>query len=274
MATVLSYKNGQMAYPDVVHHVLTSGTRRSPRGIPTRDAGCVIIELDTPAHGLPLGCGRNLSKNVAVAEAIQLIGGFHDPQLMIKASDNFSQFMNDGKFHGAYGNRIGSQLIDVVTKLSQDTESRQAVITLWDPALDNVIGMRDYPCTVMLQFEIIAQRLCMNTVMRSNDVWLGLPYDLFQFTQLQWTVAKCLNKRPGMYRHIALSLHIYEKDVEAAERVYAPVDFSAQPQGIGWPTIPPLNVLMRARNLSVNIKPEDETISERWYREQLATFMG
>jgi thymidylate synthase len=274
VATVLSYTNGQRGYPSIVRHVLNEGLPRSPRGNPTLDAGCVVIELSTPAHALPLGCGRNLSKNVAVAEAIQLIGGFHDPAMMIRASDNFTSFMDDGKFHGAYGGRIKSQTIDVVHKLKVDSESRQAIITLWDPALDNIMGMHDYPCTVMLQFEVIAKRLCMTTVMRSNDVWLGLPYDLFQFTQLQWTVAKALGYRPGAYRHVALSLHIYEANVEAAEKLYDPTDFAFQPQGIGVPNDPFLTTLTRARNLAGNIQPEDETISERWYREQLATFMG
>lgn len=46
-------------------------------------------------------------------------------------------------------------------------------------------------------------------VMRSNDLVLGLPYNLVQFTSMQEILASWLNVDVGSYNHISDSLHIY-----------------------------------------------------------------
>lgn len=49
--------------------------------------------------------------------------------------------------------------------------------------------------------------------MRSNDVYLGLPYNLVQFSALQEIVAGWLGIEVGSYHHFTDSLHVYEKDL-------------------------------------------------------------
>ena len=48
--------------------------------------------------------------------------------------------------------------------------------------------------------------------MRSNDLWSGFPYDIFQFTCIQILLAMKLGVELGTYTHIADSLHMYERD--------------------------------------------------------------
>ena len=52
--------------------------------------------------------------------------------------------------------------------------------------------------------------------MRSQDVWLGLPYDLFTITLLQELVAGWVGVGIGHCIHILDSLHLYNKDREGA----------------------------------------------------------
>ena len=52
--------------------------------------------------------------------------------------------------------------------------------------------------------------------MRSNDLWLGFPYDVFQFTCMQVLMSMELGIELGSYTHIAGSLHIYERDFKKA----------------------------------------------------------
>jgi thymidylate synthase len=276
MSTILTGADGQHAYRGVVQHVLRRGRLRSPRGRTTLDAGCVIIELASPRRALPLGCGRDLNKNIAAAEAVQLIGAFSDPGLLMKATPSVAQYMDGDKFHGAYGERIGQQMFEVRRKLMEDTESRQAVVTLWDKYSDNEPSKHDYPCTVMLQFQVSPNaELQMTTVMRSNDVWLGLPYDMFQFTQLQMTLANSMALDPGMYRHIALSLHIYSEHVHKAERdLRDPTDFTEQPMGLGRWGKPFIDAMQRARKLHTIEVNDEETSSEQWYRSRFASYLG
>jgi thymidylate synthase len=275
--TIIEGRTGQEVYPRVVKHVLTRGRLRAPRGQTTLDAGTTIVNVTFPTNALPLGCGRDLNRNIAVAEAAQLIGGFSQPELLLRAAPQFERYTDGGKFHGAYGDRIGTQMLDVTRKLRADVNTRQAVVTLWDPWRDNLPDRRDYPCTTMLQFDVDAfdGRLNMTTVMRSNDVWLGLPYDMFQFTQLQLSLAWALDIEPGRYRHIALSMHLYSENVIAAEnKIYAPTDFTMQPTGFGRPGMAFSEIMTRAKNVTTNQPNENETTSEAWYRERFTSYMG
>lgn len=274
--------HGEDVYGDVVRDVIYAGVPREPRGRKTRDAGFTVIELETPYFAFPRDRRPGLNVRIAVAEAVQLIGGFSNPDLLTKATAKFSDFLEpDGHFHGSYGSRVRYQVASVVRKLAWDPDTRQAVVTLWDPVLDNLEDKRDYPCTVMLHFEITRRdMLAMTVVMRSNDVWLGLPYDLFQFTQLQCTVARALGIEPGRYRHVTMSMHIYDEDVtRALECDFRPPFIPDYEQrfmftGIGRPGDSFTDVMKRARVLTTNAENVEETSSEREYRKIFASYLG
>jgi hypothetical protein len=52
--------------------------------------------------------------------------------------------------------------------------------------------------------------------MRSNDVFLGVPYDVFSFTMLQEYIAMRTGFQLGSYFHNAGSFHLYERHYNAA----------------------------------------------------------
>ena len=233
---------------------------------------------------MPLGTGRKLSTRVAAAEALQLIGGFSDPKWLMNIAAGFRQFAeNDGKFWGAYGNRVkhgGIQQVEqVVRKLCDDPTTRQAVVTLWNPVLDNSPGKRDYPCTVALSFQRRGPRyrqhsqLNMSVLMRSNDVWLGLPYDMFQFTQLQLTLCNILDLTPGTYTHTAWSLHLYLDNADdsyaVTDHITAETDCAAGPTGIGVNGQSVTVVRQLARDLARGRFNTEPSTSERWYLDVL-----
>lgn len=219
MATVVYMEDGPSGYRRLVELVHDSGVKRAPRGEATRDLGLTVIEVENPRRAFPLGTGRGLSRRVAAAEAVQLVGGFSDPDLLPPSFDPYREA--DGRFWGAYGDRIGYQLLDVVAKLKRDPATRQAVIQLWKPELDNVPFKHDYPCTLSIGFSVDdAGHLAVDVVMRSSDVWLGIPYDFFQFTTLQLTVATLIGRDVGAYRHTTLSLHLYERDIDKIKTLH------------------------------------------------------
>lgn len=96
--------------------------------------------------------------------------------------------------------------------LKSDPDSRQAVIHIKE-ARDLINNpTKDLNCTIALQFLIRDGKLDLITTMRSNDLWLGLPYDVFNFTCMQIQMAMELNVKIGRYYHNAGSLHVYERD--------------------------------------------------------------
>lgn len=271
-------------YPLVVRKVLAQENLRAPRGLMTRDAGFTSVVLLNPRDGMPLGMGRGLNPAIGAVEAVQLIAGFSNPELVLKLAPQFGRYAEyDGErplFWGGYGTRIGMQAGHQIRKMTEDPLTRQAVITLWDPWRDNVDGKKDYPCTVALQFSISDGILDMNTIMRSNDVWLGFPYDVFQFTQLQASMARAMNTESGLYRHTAFSMHLYQRDEEAARNFLSAYSEHSrelkieyhrqwQPDGIGRHGDSFSTIMDRALALLDGRPLVNPTQSEEWYRDQL-----
>lgn len=290
MATV-DIQSGYLGYASILDQVLRTGRWRSPRGQRTLDAGVTTIRVANPHSALPVGQGRNLNPAIGAAEALQLIGGFSSPSLMRSISANFESFIDaNGRFHGAYGTRVKEQVPCAIVKLRRDESTRQAVVTLWDPFLDNIPGHLDYPCTVGFNIALTDDdALTMNVIMRSSDAWLGIPYDIFQFTQLQLTVAHALQLHAGEFTLTTWSLHLYERDIDAVERFTGPTagpqDWIAyQPRGVGRFGDSFTERMLRARVLggAASLRSLDErgpiesiwTESEEWYRAQLAPHLG
>lgn len=132
----------------------------------------------------------------------------------------------DGKAHGAYGSRLlvhagFDQLQAIIKELNIRPESRQAVASIWWTSDLKVLGKKkDMPCTLTWQFLVRDDKLHMVTNMRSNDVWLGLPYDIFCFTCVQRMMAGTLMLEPGTYTHNVGSMHLYERNFQAAKEVF------------------------------------------------------
>lgn len=276
MAQLIYGATGRDVYAEVAHEVRSRGVKRSARGLETRDLEDVVIHLDSPLDALPVGCGRNLNRAIAAAEAMQLVGRFSDPEWMVRISPEFAKFREDsGHFHGAYGHRIDYQLADAVAKLKADPDTRQAVIALWDADLDGTLMLhtkKDYPCTVAIGLSRTFNKLNVRVTMRSNDVWLGLPYDLFQFTQLQLSACNALELDPGSYTHTAWSMHLYERNLDDVDKLSVPDSTNELlPTGFGSPGDDIEDIMSRA--YMIHNHPGGMTgrltESERWYDDNV-----
>ncbi|MFJ1582556.1 thymidylate synthase [Streptomyces sp. NPDC088197] len=216
------------------------GQRVSPRGMATREVLDVGIRLTNPRARLLLAPPTRVPNPAfAVAETVWILSGSDAPWIF-DFNDQLAQYADDGILRGAYGPRLrrwgGSvdQLRRVVEILKADPDSRRALIQLYDPARD-AAGHRDVPCTLGFQFHLRHGRLDMATSMRGQDVWIGLPYDLFFYTTLHELVAGWLGVETGDYRHHVGSLHVYERDMERAAAITSVTSLPEMPElSIGW----------------------------------------
>lgn len=214
---MIEIEDGVNGYVDLVEHVLAYGKIAAPRGMNTLEIEDATIYIDNIYPSLPLGVGRGTVAGIGAVEACQLMSGLTRPKLVVAIGPQFIHYTEEsGFFHGSYGTRTRGQYDVVIERLKNDKDSRQGVVTLWDPKLDCLPGKKDYPCTVMHQFRIREDKLNMSVYMRSNDVWLGSAYDFFQFTRVQIAMASVLGIEPGTYAHHVGSLHIYESNFDAA----------------------------------------------------------
>ena len=220
-AHVLEINNVSQGYIDLCDHIMSYGTVATPRGEQTIEIQALTVIHRSPRRCLVNGIKRGAKTAIGVAEAAQLIAGVTDPELMLRVSPRFKDFMDNGEFRGAYGPRVVGQFERVATTLKADRESRRAHVAVWRPGDLNDYGWHDYPCTLGFTFHVRRGVLDMHTHMRSNDAWWGFTYDVFQFCVLQLSMAAAIGCDVGSYYHHADSAHIYARDVDkiAALRV-------------------------------------------------------
>lgn len=208
-------------YYQLLCELLAHGREQQTRIGPSKELSDATLILREPEHCFPQ-IGRKANIAIGIAEGLQLVAGISDPRLMERITPNFKRYQDGSAFWGAYGVRTASQIPQAIEKLRQDPNSRQAVVTMWDPAYDNVAGRADYPCTVSITFRIRDGKLEQKTHMRSNDAWMGVPYDILQFTTLQHTVANVLDMSVGPYVHHVDSMHLYEEHWQKAVNLVTP----------------------------------------------------
>lgn len=211
-----------VSWTNTLRDIQLYGCDTMVRGIMTKElvGHTTVFDMQYPVLTRP---ERALNYGFMAAEAAWILRG-SDRLVDLGAHRNkWAQYSNDGvRLDGAYGPKISAQMRYVLDTLQRDPTSRQAVISIWR---ENPRESKDIPCTLSLQFLIRKDRLHLVVSMRSNDVWLGFPYDAFTFSMVASMVLIKLRKtidqhlKLGICYFTAGSRHLYEKDQDAAARV-------------------------------------------------------
>ena len=189
------------------------------------DLGFTSFEFTGSEAGLPFILGRGLNPFFALAEIIWFYVGSNELNPLSRFISNYDQYSDDGStLNGAYGYRIQhafgfNQLESVINELEENPYSRRAVISLYGPSdLQNTKSL-DIPCNISVLFKIRNNSLDITVYNRSNDLFKGLPYNLFLFRFLQYVVSRRLNISIGIHRHVSDSVHLYESDISNVELI-------------------------------------------------------
>ena len=172
--------------------------------------------LINPTKNIMSSSIRKLSMRYAIGEMLWYMSGNNNLKEIQKYSKGWDRMSDDGvTVNSNYGYCIKykygfDQWEFVKNELRNNPNSRRAVIHIKEPSNKD---SKDVNCTVCLQFFIRHNRLHMTTYMRSNDLWMGFPYDVFQFTNMQVLMSMELGVEIGFYTHISGSLHLYKRNV-------------------------------------------------------------
>lgn len=197
-----------------------------PREMLTRELLDVTMHIEDPTQ-IPFDInGRGLNLAIGALEILQLLGQQPADALVRRSVKSLAAFQDYGISYGNYGARLRGQLTNIVKELLDDEDSRRAVATIYDGRSDLRQGTRDIPCTLSVQFIIRGGALHSRVSMRSNDAWLGLPYDLHQFCALHCAMAEVLTCDVGRYTHTVGSMHLYQRDWAKVEDLGEPLSKS------------------------------------------------
>lgn len=203
---------------------------------------------------------RKLSLRYAFGELLWYLSGSDSLDFISHYSSSYSRFSDDKKtLNGAYGPRIMPYIESIVNLLKEDIYTRRAVINIYNNT-DIGLDSMDIPCTMSLHFIIRNNKLILQTYMRSNDLYLGFPYDIFSFTFLQKFVANKLNIEVGSYHHYVSSLHIYKRNYNFFSNITKDIDISVDEK------IPDLDEIIQnleiAKNLEKKLRFNEESLTE------------
>jgi len=204
------------------------GLRQQSRNGPVRELLHAALSISDPRQRWVLSRQPALNPAFAIAEVIWIVNGRNDSAFLNYFNGELPKYAGDGAtYHGAYGFRLRHHLgIDQLQRaydvLRQDGDCRQVVLQIWDATIDIPNDdakprSRDIPCNVMSLLKVRNGCLEWTQIMRSNDVFLGLPHNIVQFTSLQEVVAGWLSLGIGSYNQISDSLHLYDKDAASLD---------------------------------------------------------
>lgn len=233
------YQSTAEMYTATLEDLLQNGVKITESVSATSpSSGKAIVELiglrlvlDQPRHRFLYTPERALNIGFAVGNFLYQLSGRDDVKMIAYYNPLAPRFSDDGEYlHGAYGPRIVQQLERVIAMLRMAPGTRRAVITIFDGRWDHVES-KDVPCPVFCQFLIRRGRLSMLTYFRSQNMLMVFPYDIFLFTLIHEWVAAHLNLPLGQYIQFCGSLHLYDDEVNLAERVIQsqPLDFTMPP---------------------------------------------
>jgi hypothetical protein len=149
-----------------------------------------------------------------VAEWIWMMAGSNDAEWISQFNKRMSEYADDGVLRGAYGWRWRhprDQISNVIDLLQHDPNTRQAVISMWDPVYDGAHAKTsDRPCNTHIYFRHTNGLLDMTVCNRSNDmVWGMLGANAVHMTYLHELVALSTKIPIGDYRVFTNNLHFY-----------------------------------------------------------------
>ncbi len=198
---------------------------RSSRGGPTRDLGHVAITILDPRQRWVVSRKPALNPAFAIAEVVWILNGRDDAEFLNFFNRQLPNYAGKGvKYDGAYGWRLRKhrgidQLDRAYRALRNCQTSRQVVLQIWDacadlPTEDGAPASPDVPCNIVSLLKVRDGALEWTQILRSNDVFRGLPHNFVQFTTLQEVMAGWLGVELGSFHLVTDSLHLYKTDAK------------------------------------------------------------
>ncbi len=107
------------------------------------------------------------------------------------------------------------QLQVALSRLRNDSSDRRCWISSWDPSVDiEARGQKTVPCPVGFTLSVLGGRLNSTLMIRSSDLYMGLPYDVMRHALVMAACAATLGVDLGFMRVSLAHPHIYATQCE------------------------------------------------------------
>ena len=226
-------KNVNTLYTDLLYKLRFAPIVNTRNGRAKALQEPIIFGSMNPTQRVLFNPLRKANPYLHVMETVWMFAGSKKVEWLAQFSKQMLNYADDGEINGAYGHRWRlhfnkDQIMWVIKELQRDGDSRQAVIAMYDPTVDQQAHWKDRPCNTHIYFRRVNNKLDMTVCNRSNDVvWGACGANAVHMTYLQELVARSLKWGVGNYYVMSNNLHIYEPHWPLLESP-APFDFYAE----------------------------------------------
>lgn len=215
-------------YLSVASNILEKGELRDNRtGVRAISMPHVCITIDLENDGFPILSSKFVGFKTAVKELLWIwqMQSNDVRKLQEMNVHIWDEWMrDDGTIGKAYGYQLAKykQVDNLIKTIKEDPTSRRMVTTLWN--IEDLDDMALQPCAFQTLWNINKNRLnCMLTI-RSNDWFLGNPFNVAQYAALVHMMSQVTNYKPGKLTICINDAHIYENHIPQIQEQLGLVD--------------------------------------------------
>ncbi|MBD3250451.1 MAG: thymidylate synthase [Candidatus Pacebacteria bacterium] len=215
-------------YLQALQHVIDHGRTKDTRGIhPVKSTFGYQMRFDL-RRGFPIVTTKKMPFKIMVNELLWFISGKTNIDWLNQHGIHYwNDFADDqGELGPVYGHQWRrwpdyegdeiDQLKNVIEEIKTTPDSKAMIVSAWNPAqLDE---MRLPPCHTFFQFNVTKGKLRLQLYQRSADAFLGLPFNISQYSLLLLMVAQVTGLEAREFIHTIGDLHIYKNHLEPAKK--------------------------------------------------------
>ena len=256
-------KKEERQYLDLINLILEKGVNRKDRtGTGTRSIFCPpVMRFSLKENRVPLITTKRVPWKVVIKELLWFLRGETDAKILsddnvhIWDGNTSRDFLDkrgltayrEGLIGPGYGhqwrhfggewdetktpNSNGGidQITEVIHLLKTDPFSRRLVVSAWNPTETEKMALP--PCHNYFEFYVTPAKernsLSLHYHMRSNDVFLGAPFNIFSYAVLLRIIAAKVNMCSNELVVTLGDAHLYANHIEQAKRqlLRDPLDF-------------------------------------------------
>jgi len=227
------------------HHVETYPYEQSSRARSSKEILNFQLSIHNPLDRILTNSVRRFNCVEAVARVVWMLAANNRAEDIAFYQSKAREYADNRlSLSGSnYGQRIFesrpglNQAEGVLNTLRREVGSRRAAIVIWSPE-DAVRESNDIPCAFGLFFHQRNDYLTCTTIMRSNNAFLLLPYNIFEFSLLGEMIARTLGIKLGPYMHISASMHVYDDESDRAYEAITVHDSTGEQSRLLMPPMP------------------------------------
>ena len=100
----------------------------------------------------------------------------------------------------------------LIETIKTDPCNRRMIMSLWQNEWLPTAALPS--CVWNSQWNVSNGKLNMMVTVRSNDVPLGMPFNVAQYAVLCYLIAQCTGLKPGIFTYVINNAHIYENQID------------------------------------------------------------